>query len=97
MKRAPVELTEWYCGDEECGCSQLQVTRVEPNPKYPGWVIPTTLWEGTLHTDHEALTDDDYRAAIVAAHELGAFVYPDSYILKMADELGLTPPPLWNG
>lgn len=37
----------WYCGDEECDCTQPVIERITPNVEagYP-WIKRETLWEG---------------------------------------------------
>jgi hypothetical protein len=38
----------WFCGDDECDCTQPVVERIDPNPQAPGFIKRTLLWEGTF-------------------------------------------------
>lgn len=42
----------WWCGDEECDCTQPMIERITPNRRagYP-WILRDTLWEGEFITD----------------------------------------------
>lgn len=41
----------WWCGDEECDCTQPKVERLTPNlvAGYP-WIHREVLWRGTFCT-----------------------------------------------
>jgi len=84
---------EWYCGDDYCGCSQMQIHQMMPiDPEWPlrrQWKL---LWEGQFHTEHESFEQSDYEDAIKAITEYGAtVVWPDSFRDDLA-EYGLQMP-----
>ncbi len=49
----------WYCGDDECGCSQPHIDALYRNPSDRRWIVRETLWEGSFRTDHEPGGEDE--------------------------------------
>ncbi len=43
----------WDCRDEECGCTQAQVTDVFRNKVTGTSLVFVGIWAGEFHTDHE--------------------------------------------
>jgi hypothetical protein len=56
--------TVWEC-DDDCGCTQAQITHRAPNPDDLRWWKITTLWRGKYHIDgwgDEVTAEDDLEA-----------------------------------
>jgi len=78
---------DWGCGDDECGCEQMFISRfMPPDPEWPlrhQWKL---LWEGEFHTDHEGYSKADYEAALAAIAEFDAVpIYPRSFARTCAE------------
>jgi hypothetical protein len=63
----------WWCGDDECNCTQAVIVDYFENKVVPG-CVPVRRWEGNFHTDGEpgaetelAAERDRLRAADPAA------------------------------
>lgn len=54
LKTPYIILHIWWCGDDECNCSQPLVELVIDNPSDNRCVKRTKLWEGTFTSDPDA-------------------------------------------
>jgi predicted DNA-binding protein (UPF0278 family) len=76
-----LEAIIWWCGDDECDCTQPQIDRVTPNLSegYP-WIRRETVWRGTFHSKPDADQALAQRAELaVAAAERGITLDADGY------------------
>lgn len=51
----------WYCGDDECDCTQPQIVTRTPRPLRGGGTVydKKVLWEGTFLSESFAYTSDE--------------------------------------
>jgi hypothetical protein len=85
---------EWWCGDEECDCTQMQIDRITANPRFRGAVYREAMWRGEFHTDGERFDECDVKDALAAIKEHGAWVPANSYFRERCRKYGLPEPPI---
>jgi hypothetical protein len=65
----------WYCGDEQCACSQAQIEQIDPNLNAgPPWIRREPVWQGTFHSDAEPGAEADLERRLVELEAEGTRV-----------------------
>lgn len=49
----------WWCGDDDCDCTEARITARFRNLADARWIVPRTLWQGEFHTDGESGASDE--------------------------------------
>lgn len=96
-----IDVYLWFCGDDECDCTQPVVERLDPNPRAPGFITRTRLWEGSFRSQADrAERAQQLRELRSAARRFGVTLSRDSRsgyrLLNAQERAGAaagTPPP----